>query len=47
MRMPPPFKLVTVRGMYPRPGVDLDCPRALDVQDDEARWQPPQPPAEK
>ena len=26
----PPFKLVTVRGAHPRPGVDLDRPRALD-----------------
>lgn len=35
---PPPFQLVTVRGVHPRPGVDLDRPRALDVQDDEARF---------
>lgn len=33
---PPPFHLVTVRGSHPRPGVDLDRPRALEVQDDEA-----------
>lgn len=32
---PPPFQLVTVRGVHVRPGVDLDRPRALDVQDDE------------
>ena len=36
----PPFKLVTVRGSRPRPGVDLDRPRALDVQDDETRFKP-------
>ena len=35
---PPPFRLVTVRGVRPRPGVDLDRPRALDVEDDEARY---------
>lgn len=35
---PPPFQLVTVRGVHPRPGVDLDRPRALDAQDDEARF---------
>ena len=35
---PPPFHLVTVRGVHPRPGVDLDRPRALDAQDDEARF---------
>ena len=35
---PPPFRLVTVRGVCARPGVDLDRPRALDVQDDEARF---------
>ena len=34
----PPFRLVTVRGGHVRPGVDLDCPRALDSQDDEARF---------
>ena len=36
---PPPFKLVTVRGVRPRPGVDLDRPRALDVQDDETSFK--------
>ncbi len=36
---PPPFRLVTVRGVYPRPGVDLDRPRALDARDDEARFR--------
>ncbi len=35
---PPPFRLVTVRGVLARPGVDLDRPRALDAQDDEARF---------
>ena len=35
---PPPFRLVTVRGVYARPGVDLDRPRALDAQDDEAGY---------
>ena len=25
----PPFRLVTVRGSRPRPGIDLDRPRAL------------------
>ena len=34
----PPFTLVTVRGVRPRPGVDLDRPRALEVEDDEARF---------
>ena len=37
---PPPFKLVTVRGVRPRPGIDLDRPRALDTQDDESRFSP-------
>ena len=35
---PPPFRLVTVRGVHARPGVDLDQPRALDAQDDEAGY---------
>ena len=35
---PPPFRLVTVRGVHTHPGVDLDRPRALDVQDDEAGY---------
>lgn len=34
----PPFRLVTVRGVRPRPGVDLDRARTLDAQDDEARF---------
>ena len=33
----PPFRLVTVRGR-PRLGVDLDRTRALDAEDDEARF---------
>ena len=33
-----PFKLVTVRGSRPRTGFDLDKPRTLDAQDDEARF---------
>ena len=36
----PPFQLVTVRGVRPRPGIDLDRPRALDAREDEARSQP-------
>ena len=36
---PPPFRLVTVRGVHPRPGVDLDRPRALDAEDDEAQFE--------
>ena len=35
---PLPFHLVTVRGVHPRPGVDLDRPRALEARDDEARF---------
>ena len=34
----PPFRLVTSRGVRPRPGVDLDRPRTLDAVDDEARF---------
>ena len=33
----PPFRLVTVPGR-PRPGVDLDRPRALDAYDDETSF---------
>lgn len=32
---PAPFRLVTVRAS-PRPGVDLDRPRTLEVEDDTA-----------
>ncbi len=34
----PPFRLVTVRGVRARSGVDLDRPREMDAQDDEARF---------
>lgn len=40
-RAPPertPFRLVTVRNARLRPGVDLDSPRSLDVEDDRARF---------
>ena len=36
----PPFRLVTVRGVHLRPGVDLDRPRSLDTGDDESLFQP-------
>ena len=36
---PPPFKLLTVRGVRLRRGIDLDRPRALDAQEDEAKFQ--------
>ena len=35
---PPPFRLVTARNARLRPGVDLDSPRAFDVEDDRARF---------
>ena len=35
---PTPFHLVTVRGVRPRAGIDLDRPRALDAEADEARF---------
>ena len=35
---PPLFQLVTVPGIHPRPGIDLDRPRAPDAHDDEARF---------
>ena len=35
-----PFQLVTVRGVHPQPGIDLDRTRALEVGDDETRFQP-------
>lgn len=34
---PQPFRLVTVRGQ-PRPGVDLDCPRAIEIIEDEVQF---------
>ena len=33
----PPFRLITVRGVSVRPGVDLDRPRALFALEDETR----------
>lgn len=36
----PAFRLITVRGVHPRPEVDLDRPRALDARDDETRFGP-------
>ena len=35
---PPPFHLVTVRGVRARPGIDLDRPRALDAHEDEVQF---------
>lgn len=34
-----PFRLITVRGSGVRPGVDLDRPRALEVEEDEDRFR--------
>ncbi|WP_420439831.1 ribbon-helix-helix protein, CopG family [Candidatus Palauibacter sp.] len=34
---PPPFRLVTVHSR-PRPGIDLDRPRALEADEDAARF---------
>ncbi len=34
----PPFKLVTVNGKGPAPGLDLDRPRALETADDEIHF---------
>ncbi len=34
---PKPFRLVTVRGS-PRPGIDLDRPRAFEIEEDAARY---------
>ena len=34
----PPFQLITVRGVRPRSGIDLDRPRSLDVAEDEAQF---------
>ena len=33
-----PFRLVTVKGGGPQPGIDLDRPRALEIADDEAAF---------
>ncbi len=35
---PRPFRLITVGGNGPRPGIDLDRPRAIEAADDEARF---------
>lgn len=32
---PPPFRLVTAPGARPRPTVDLNRPRAIDIEHDE------------
>ena len=37
----PPFRLLTVSGVRPLPEVDLDHPRALDAEDDAARFVSP------
>jgi len=34
-----PFRLVTVGGDGPRPGIDLDRPRAIEMVDDEAGFR--------
>lgn len=39
----PPFRLVAVRGTKVRPGVNLDRPRTLDLQEDEARFEKLEP----
>lgn len=36
--VPPPFKLVTVRGARARPDIDLDRPRSLESLDDVNRF---------
>ncbi len=36
----PPFRLVTVSGVQPAPGIDLDQPRALEAHDDAIRFGP-------
>ncbi|MCY4661855.1 MAG: hypothetical protein OXF93_18925 [Acidobacteria bacterium] len=33
---PKPFRLITVGGRGPQPGIDLDRPRDIDAADDEA-----------
>ena len=33
-----PFRLIAVGGDGPRPGVDLDRPRAIEVADDETHF---------
>ncbi len=34
-----PFRLITVGGEGPRPGVDLDRPRKLESREDEERYR--------
>jgi hypothetical protein len=34
-----PFRLITVGGDGPRPGVDLDRPRELETREDEERYR--------
>ena len=34
-----PFRLITVGGEGPRPGVDLDRPRELESREDEERYR--------
>jgi Ribbon-helix-helix protein, copG family len=34
----PPFRLITVGGGGPRPGIDLDRPREILVAEDETRY---------
>ena len=36
---PEPFRLLTVRSVSSRPGVDLDRPRAFEAEDDETRFK--------
>jgi hypothetical protein len=36
-----PFRLITVGGGGPLPGVDLDRPRSLEAAEDEAVYAPP------
>ena len=35
------FELGTVHGIRPRPGIDLDRPRALDIEEDAERFKDP------
>lgn len=36
---PTPFRLLTVHGVYPRHGIDLDRTRAYEAEDDESRFK--------
>ena len=40
-REAPAFRLVRVGGDGPRPGFDVDRPRAFEVEEDEAHFVPP------